>query len=101
MRPRRLAGAGLAAVMLTAVFAGSAQADGLPETVSATGSPSGVIVICPDGLHPDNNWTITNGDGTPLARNQRWDWTVTEEAGVSPCGSPRISTRRPRRRVSP
>ncbi|MEZ0092951.1 hypothetical protein [Streptacidiphilus sp. EB129] len=78
MHPRRLAGAGLAAVALTAVLVGPAQADNLPETVSATGSPSGVSAICPQGLHPDNNWTITNGDGTPLGSNQRWTWRDTD-----------------------
>ncbi|GAB2723954.1 hypothetical protein [Kitasatospora kifunensis] len=77
MRPGRLAGAGLAAVALTAILAGPAQADALPETVSVTGSPGGVVAICPEGLHPDNNWTLTNGDGTPLGKNQRWNWTVT------------------------
>jgi len=82
MRPRRLVGAGLAAVALTAILAGSAQADSLPETVSATGSPSGVEVICPQGLQPDNNWTLTNGDGTPLGKDQRWDWTVPEGGGA-------------------
>ncbi|WP_329576241.1 hypothetical protein OG500_03070 [Kitasatospora sp. NBC_01250] len=76
MRPGRLAGTGLAAVALTAILAGPAQADALPETVSVTGSPSGVTAICPDGLHPDNNWTLTNGDGTPLGNDQRWRWTV-------------------------
>ncbi|MFD0403436.1 hypothetical protein ACFV84_11760 [Kitasatospora sp. NPDC059811] len=74
MRPGRLAGAGLAAVALTATLAGPAQADNLPETVSATGSPSGVTAICPEGLHPDNDWIITNGDGTRLGANQRWQW---------------------------
>jgi hypothetical protein len=81
MRTRRLFGPGLAAMALTAILAGSAQADSLPETVSATGSPNGVTVICPEGLHPGNNWTITNGDGTPL--RVRWDYMDTEgERGI-------------------
>ena len=74
MRTGRLVGAGLAAVAVTAILAGPALADTLPETVSATGSPSGVSAICPQGMHPDNHFTITNGDGTPLGSNQRWDW---------------------------
>ncbi|GAA1962520.1 hypothetical protein [Kitasatospora viridis] len=75
MRLRRLAGAGLAAVALTATLAAPAQAGTLPETVTATGSPGGVVALCPDGLHPAD-WSITNGDGTPLGNDQRWEWTV-------------------------
>ena len=74
MRSGRLVGAGLAAVAVTAILAGPALADTLPETVSATGSPKGVSAICPQGLHPATPFTITTGDGTPLGSNQRWDW---------------------------
>ena len=78
MRTGRLVGAGLAAVAVTAIVAGPAQADNLPETVSATGSPSGVTAVCPQGLQPADNWTITNGDGTPLGKDQRWTWRTYE-----------------------
>ncbi|SEL78493.1 hypothetical protein [Streptacidiphilus jiangxiensis] len=78
MLPGRLVGAGLAAVALAATLAGPAQADNLPETVAATGSPSGVTALCPQGLHPADNVTITNGDGTPLGPNQRWTWRDTD-----------------------
>ena len=81
MRPGRLVGTGLAAVAVTAILTGPAQADSLPETVSVTGSPGGVAAICPQGLHPDNHFTITNGDGTPLGSDQRWRWTVIEGGG--------------------
>ncbi|MFE1382506.1 hypothetical protein ACFW6S_26545 [Streptomyces sp. NPDC058740] len=63
---------------MTALWAAPADAGPLPQTVAATGSPSGVSAICPEGLRPDNDWTFTNGDGSPLGFGQRWRWTLIE-----------------------
>ncbi|MFI6642501.1 hypothetical protein [Streptomyces sp. NPDC050504] len=79
MFPRRLAFTCLTAMTMTALLTVPAQADALPQTVAATGSPSGVTAICPEGLRPDNDWTITNGDGSPLDPNHRRRWTLSED----------------------
>src|SRR5690349_1219282 len=93
MRTGRIVGAGLAAVALTAMLAGPAAADSLPETVAATGSPGGVTAICPQGLHPGDNWTITNGDGTPLGKDQRWRWTLSDGGqGISAWIAPYVGS---------
>ncbi|MFC8720797.1 hypothetical protein [Kitasatospora sp. NPDC057198] len=79
---RRLAGAALAAAALAAVAAAPAAATDIDtETVTAVGSPSGVEARCPHG------WTasdarITNGDGSPLAPDQRWHMTGVFEDGI-------------------
>ncbi|RKE23116.1 hypothetical protein [Streptomyces sp. TLI_171] len=72
MRKRIGPGLGLAAV-LSAVLAGPAAAAADPnvETVTAVGSPSGVVARCPEGWTPTDPH-ITNGDGTPLGPDQRW-----------------------------
>ncbi|MFD7730310.1 hypothetical protein ACFV6F_07995 [Kitasatospora phosalacinea] len=76
MRKRILGPAlGLAAALL-AVGAGPAAAVE-PETVTAVGSPSGVEAICPQGLAASEAH-VTNGDGTPLAPNQRWHITTID-----------------------
>lgn len=77
---KRLLGAGLAAVGLAALLAGPAHADG-GTSVSVTGSPDGVVAHCPPGTHPAD-WTVTNGDGSPLGPDQRVRWTSVGEDGV-------------------
>lgn len=52
-----------------------AQAAGA-VAVTVTGPPSGVAACCPGGTHP-SSWTVTDGDGSPPAGNQRLEWTVT------------------------
>ncbi|MGW4378766.1 hypothetical protein [Kitasatospora sp. NPDC004531] len=72
-------GLGLAAAALVATAAGPAAA--FSEIVTATGSPSGVIAICPDGISP-TDVHVTNGDGTPLGAGQRVRTTAVGDTGV-------------------
>ncbi|GLW52167.1 hypothetical protein [Kitasatospora phosalacinea] len=76
---KRILGLGLAVAALAAVAAGpaagsaAAAADPNVETVTAVGSSGGVVARCPEGWTPSDPH-ITNGDGTPLAPNQRWHY---------------------------
>ncbi|WP_225448097.1 hypothetical protein [Streptacidiphilus sp. P02-A3a] len=47
-----------------------------PVTVAVTGPASGVVAYCPPGMRP-GSWSVTGGDGSPLAGDQRQEWTVT------------------------
>ncbi|GGQ90491.1 hypothetical protein [Kitasatospora griseola] len=75
---KRTAGLALAAATLLAA-AGPAAA--FTETVAATGAPSGVVAICPDGITP-TDVHVTNGDGTPLGPDQRVRTTAVGSTGV-------------------
>ncbi|MER5862969.1 hypothetical protein [Kitasatospora sp. NPDC002040] len=85
---KRLLGAALAAAGLTALLAGPAHA---AETVAVTGPPGGVTAYCPAGQHPVD-WTVTNGDGSPLGADQRVRWTRTGENGVSAWIAPYLNS---------
>ncbi|ROR35373.1 hypothetical protein [Kitasatospora cineracea] len=80
---KRILGPGLALAAalasLAAVTAGPAAAAADPnvETVTAVGSSGGVVARCPQGWTPGDPH-IANGDGTPLAPNQRWHYGPIE-----------------------
>ncbi|MFF0297286.1 hypothetical protein ACFYS8_15560 [Kitasatospora sp. NPDC004615] len=73
---KRVAGLAVAAL---AMAAGPAAA--FTETVAATGAPSGVVAICPEGVNP-SDVHVTNGDGTPLGPDQRVHTTAVGATGV-------------------